>query len=175
MKDKPRARVNPTKAQEVTQNTTQPSKASSKRGGKRTKLAPATVDKILDYSTTPGLSNVDIGRLVSVDHSTVSKILKQYNVDRQLTQEYIDNEVMILQGLKSRLLKSITDAAIQNVSPAQRVTMFAILEDKLYQRANGGGKSAIAIQVNINHDPRIMPEVTINDSNDINTLQAELT
>lgn len=125
------------------------SKVNKKRVVKGSK-ARSIIKTATDH---PELSSREIGKLVECSHVNVIKTLNRYGIDRGRVKDFLTSEEEIEAGLQERLISGITDDQIQKLSIPQRVTSYAILADKRHQRKSAGNHG-VAIQININGDPR---------------------
>lgn len=114
----------------------------------RARLKEEEKQKIKELAqANPNLSHQQIGELVNVDRSTVTKVIAGFELDRAEVQQYTENRADILAALQRRLLVSITDDDIKRTSAAQRVTMAAILHDK--ERLERGQSTSNVLTIDV--------------------------
>ena len=81
----------------------------------------------------PELSNRQIAKRVGCNPANVDQIMRRF-LGKEPTEDlaaFRSNKPDILEAVQLRTLASITDADISNASYLQRVTGFAILQDKV--------------------------------------------
>jgi hypothetical protein len=78
----------------------------------------------------PDLTTREIAKMVDCDHSNVVRTLQRYGIDQQATEDFKARRADVFAGLQERILKSITDEAIQKTPAIQLVTAASILYDK---------------------------------------------
>ena len=81
----------------------------------------------------PELSQAAIARRVGCTEGNVSQVLKSYLKDTDLAtiEDFRSDKSLILESFQHRTLSSITDADISKTPFIQRITAFAIMEDKI--------------------------------------------
>jgi len=118
----------------------------------RTKLVEREKNEIAAIAAAnPALTHQDIADITDVDRSTVTRVLQEYNLDKDHVDSFKAHRADILAGFQAKLLKSVTDDDIKAASLLQRMSALGIAFDK--EQAERGvttGKSApmvvIAIQ-----------------------------
>ena len=132
------------------------------RGDGGTKLTPKKGTKVKSILSAveqhPDLTTREIGRLVGCDHSNVVRTLQRYGVELEVVDRFTEQKERIFRGLQEKIVKAITDEEIQKASMMQKFSALGILEDKLHQSSQAG-RSGVAIQINVNGDPRTVEVV----------------
>jgi exopolyphosphatase/pppGpp-phosphohydrolase len=77
-----------------------------------------------------GLPVGKIATLTDTNHSNISQILKRYDIKTESLEAYKAHRADILAGKQERLIESLTDSDIKNMSARDRVMSYGILYDK---------------------------------------------
>lgn len=105
----------------------------------------------------PNLTTRQIAKLNDTDHAHVVKVLKKYNINGDILNEYKSNKSDIWMGISSRLLSSLTPEQIKKASALQLITAAGICESKV---SDMSGENRVVPMVTIN---MISPPVEVID------------
>jgi hypothetical protein len=108
-------------------------------------LSQPDINEIINLSQqNPNLSQSQIAKLHSkdIERSTVSKVLKRYNIVKVEVDEYKQHKADILAGLQHKLAESITSEDIKKAPLGSKVLAIAQLIDK--ERLERGQATSIA-------------------------------
>jgi hypothetical protein len=125
----------------------QPLKPAHNKGGKRVKVSEQKKQHIInDYINNPSLSPNDIAKINDVSRPFVSILLKEHNITREDVDSFKENEATLLNALRYRILKSITDEEIKKTPMVQRMAAYGIAFDK-YRLDTGQSDSNVSVLV----------------------------
>lgn len=94
----------------------------------------------------PGASVREIARQAQCDNAYATRVLANYGIDYQKTQDYKNHQADILSGLQARLLSDISNEDLQKATIQQRVVSAGILYDK-EQALRGNDKSTMPLVI----------------------------
>ncbi len=105
----------------------------------------------------PELTTEQIGKLAGCGHSNVVQTLKRYGIEKQATDDYIQNRAQVFAGLQERILNSVTDEDIKKTPAIQKITAASILYDK-ERLERGQSTDNIGVIGKIIHEIKSMAE-----------------
>lgn len=116
----------------------------------------------------PNLSTVAIGKLVDCTHSNVIRVLKRYNIERNIVEQWKENRGDILAGIQEKVAMSITPADIEKAGLRDRAVVLGILHD--HERLERGQSTQ-----NVTHLHAVVRQIqreeqVIDVSDDTNTM-----
>ncbi len=86
------------------------------------------IEDLIEYRSK-GLTTTEIGKLTGCDHSNVSRRLAE--ADLESLDRFETHKAKTFEHIQRRALKNITDEELKKASPASKVLMAGVLQDKI--------------------------------------------
>lgn len=118
---------------------------------KSEKLSHEQKQKIVELASNTELTHEQIAKLNDVERSTVTKVLRNYQIDRQSLDIDRRNEADIWLDMSLRHLRAITDEEIKKAPVNIKMTNAAIAYDK-YRLASNQSTENISVISRIAND-----------------------
>jgi predicted transcriptional regulator len=109
-------------------------------------VTPEILDKVARMANSD-LSQSEIGNIVGLERSTISRILSRYKLQNDEIKDYTEHRITLIRGVQDRLLNAITDDDIKKMQPTQKFMGYGILVDK--EQALLGNNSSNKPVINI--------------------------
>jgi hypothetical protein len=125
---------------------------------RRTPITGDTLAKVVELADK-GLTQQEIGDLVNADNTTISKVLKRYNLNNEHIIDYTNHRISVIRGKQDEVLNYINADHYKKMSGLQLATVWGILIDKEQALLGNNGSNKPQISVNISFNGKSVQSV----------------